>query len=57
MTIEPSILDHFQDLKDAQRAIIGHDEGPLLVNVPITDHVALREMRARLILELISQQI
>jgi len=31
VTIEPSILKHFPDLNDAQRAIIGHDEGPLLV--------------------------
>lgn len=31
MTIEPSILKHFPDLNDAQRIIVGHDDGPLLV--------------------------
>lgn len=31
MKIEPNILKHFPDLNDAQRAIIGHGEGPLLV--------------------------
>ncbi|MCS6926738.1 MAG: ATP-dependent helicase [Candidatus Binatia bacterium] len=31
MTIAPSILEHYPDLSDAQRAVVGHLEGPLLV--------------------------
>ena len=31
MTIAPSILEHYPDLNDAQREIVAHTEGPLLV--------------------------
>ncbi len=31
MNIAPIIMQHYQDLNDAQRAIIGHLDGPLLV--------------------------
>lgn len=31
MTIAPTILEHYPDLNDAQRAAIGHHDGPLLV--------------------------
>ena len=31
MTISQLILDHFPDLNEAQRRIVGHQEGPLLV--------------------------
>jgi DNA helicase-2/ATP-dependent DNA helicase PcrA len=31
VTIAPTILEHYPDLNDAQRAAIGHSEGPLLV--------------------------
>lgn len=31
MTIAPRLLEHYPTLNDAQRDIIGHDEGPLLV--------------------------
>ena len=31
MTIAPAILEHFPDLNDAQREIVGHGDGPLLV--------------------------
>ena len=31
MTIAPAILEHYPDLNDAQRAVIEHGEGPLLV--------------------------
>jgi DNA helicase-2/ATP-dependent DNA helicase PcrA len=31
VTIAPAINQHFPDLNDAQRAIVGHLDGPLLV--------------------------
>ena len=31
MTIAPAILEHYPDLNEAQRAVLGHLEGPLLV--------------------------
>ncbi len=31
MTIDPAILEHYPDLNDAQRSVVGHVEGPLLV--------------------------
>ncbi|MEF3169231.1 MAG: ATP-dependent helicase [Deltaproteobacteria bacterium] len=31
MTIAPAILEHYPDLNDAQRSVVGHVEGPLLV--------------------------
>lgn len=31
MKIAPPILDHFPELSDAQRAVVGHTDGPLLV--------------------------
>jgi len=31
MRIAPGILKHYPDLNPAQRKVIGHDEGPLLV--------------------------
>jgi len=31
VTIAPAILEHYPDLNDAQREIVVHDEGPLLV--------------------------
>ncbi len=31
MTIAPAILEHYPDLNEAQRAVIGHIDGPLLV--------------------------
>ena len=31
MSIAPSILKHYPELNDAQRAIVGHLDGPLLV--------------------------
>ncbi|HXH23767.1 MAG TPA: UvrD-helicase domain-containing protein, partial [Vicinamibacterales bacterium] len=31
MTIAPAILEHYPDLNDAQRAVVGHLDGPLLV--------------------------
>lgn len=31
MSIAPSILEHYQDLSDAQRSVVGHSDGPLLV--------------------------
>ena len=31
MTIAPAIIEHYPDLNDAQQAIIGHIDGPLLV--------------------------
>lgn len=31
MTIDPALLEHYPDLSEAQRAVVGHREGPLLV--------------------------
>src|SRR5271169_5969165 len=31
VTIAPGILEHYSDLNEAQRAIVGHLDGPLLV--------------------------
>jgi len=31
MSIAPAILEHFPDLNPAQRKVIGHLDGPLLV--------------------------
>ena len=31
MTIAPAILQHYPDLNEAQRAIVAHADGPLLV--------------------------
>jgi DNA helicase-2/ATP-dependent DNA helicase PcrA len=31
MTIAPEILKHYRDLNEAQRRVIAHQEGPLLV--------------------------
>ena len=31
MTIAPQILEHYPDLNEAQRAVVGHIEGPILV--------------------------
>ena len=31
MTIAPAILKHYPDLNDAQREVVGHLDGPLLV--------------------------